>query len=156
TRTRPLRTECCRTVSRSPSRSGRRSLGPSIPSRRRVDLHPAASSPYRVTAPDAASPIRQGEILSDLHQFRLEVRSIGSQEATGKPFRHPYALVLTQDCDLDQDFRVRFPEPQPSDKLIPGILFCEVVTAEELFGIIRQTNKKLWDRIKINKDERYH
>jgi hypothetical protein len=64
-------------------------------------------------------------------------------------------LVLTQDCDLEQDHRVRG-EKQPSDKLLPAILFCEVSTAEELYGIIRQTNKKLWDRIKINKDERYH
>jgi hypothetical protein len=62
---------------------------------------------------------------------------------------------MTQDCDLEQDYRVRS-EGRASDKLLPGILFCEVAAAQELYGQIRQNNPKFWDRIKINKDERYH
>jgi hypothetical protein len=109
--------------------------------------------PYRVTAPDAASPLRQGEILSNLHQFRLDPDSLGDH-ARGKTRTHPFAVIMSQDCDLDQDFRTRS-EGKSSPNLIPNILFCEVATAHELFNVIRQTNRKLWDRIKINKDERY-
>lgn len=113
------------------------------------------SSPYRVTAPDAASPLRQCEIVSNIERFRLDLPSVGTEAPAGKYRKHAYALVISQDCDLEQDFRTRN-EGKASDKLMPSVLFCEAMTAEELFGIIRQTNRKLWDRIKINKDERYH
>ena len=32
----------------------------------------------------------------------------------------------------------------------------EVAAAEDLYGRVKLTNKKLWDHIRINKDERYH
>lgn len=117
-------------------------------------MEPAMPSPYRAMVL-AASPLRQGEILTDLEQFRLNVASLATGMATGKPFKHPFAMVLTQDCDLEQDYRVRS-QGKDSDKLLPGVLFCELATAKELYGQIRQINPKFWDRIKINKDERYH
>jgi hypothetical protein len=108
----------------------------------------------RVTSRGADCCLRQGEILSNLIQLQLIVQTLGNQPRV-EPLLHPYALVLTQDCDLEQDFNAR-QRQVAADKLIPSVLFCEVVTAEELFGLIRQTNKKLWDRIRINKDEHYH
>jgi hypothetical protein len=111
---------------------------------------------YRVTAADASAPLRQGEFLTDVwRQFQLDVAAIGTGATTISPVRHRFVVVMTQDCDLDQDFRVRS-EGKVNDKLLPGILFCEVATAQEVFGRIRQTNPKLWERIKINKDERFH
>lgn len=110
---------------------------------------------YRVAAPDAASPLRQGEILTNVVQAVVDAATIQDESPKILRIIHPYAVILAQDCDLDQDFRVRS-HATPSDKLFPTILLGEVSTAEELFGIIRQTNKKLWDRIQINKDERYH
>jgi hypothetical protein len=68
---------------------------------------------------------------------------------------HPFAVILTQDCDLEQDFNVR-QKQGVSDKLLPSILFCEVATAEELFGRVKSLGSKAWERIRINKDERYH
>ncbi len=112
--------------------------------------------PYRVAAHDAATPLRQGEILSNVQQINLTTVVGLTERPRLSITTHPYLFILTQDCDLKQDFRVRFPQLKESDKLIPNVLFCEVATAEQLFGIIRQTNKKLWNRIKINKDERYH
>ena len=114
-----------------------------------------APSPFRVTAEDASAPLRQGEILTGVLQFRLDLAAVGADEVSGRLLRHAFVVVMTQDCDLDQDFRVRS-EGKANDKLLPGILFCEVATAQELFGRIKQTNVKLWDRIKINKDERFH
>jgi hypothetical protein len=71
---------------------------------------------------------------------------------------HPIALILTQDCDLEQDFHVRNPETKPSDKLIPSVLLCQVFTAVELRGDPKQGGKgsEMWKRISQNKDERYH
>jgi hypothetical protein len=122
-------------------------------------LLPVALSPYRVAAPDAKAPLQQGEILTDVVQFRLNVASLGTASALGAPFRHPFSVVLTQDCDLEQDHRIRFPAVQASDKLIPGVLFCEAVPAEELYAPIIATQgrkSKAWDRIQQNNDIRYH
>jgi hypothetical protein len=39
---------------------------------------------------------------------------------------------------------------------VEHLLFCEVATAEALFARVKPLGSRLWDRIKINKDERYH
>lgn len=64
---------------------------------------------------------------------------------------------MTQDCDLDLDFKVRFgsEETTPLHKLIPNVLFCELWPAENLRGSYR-LNSTLWLRVKKNTDERYH
>ena len=59
---------------------------------------------------------------------------------------------MTQDCDLDWDYKAR-QKGSEQQKLIPSVLFCEVATAEELFGRIR--NSKIWEKVQQNKDERY-
>jgi hypothetical protein len=103
--------------------------------------------------------LRQGEILTDVVQFRLNVASIGTAEVSGTPFRHPFSVVLTQDCDLEQDYRVRFPAVSAPDKLIPSVLFCQVSTAEEVYGPITASQgrkSRAWDRIQQNNDIRYH
>jgi hypothetical protein len=96
----------------------------------------------------------QGEILSGLVQTQLEVESVGAtQDIHLDRKTHPFAVVLSQDCDLDLDFKARCGQTK-ADKLLPNVLFCEVLTAEEL----RQSgwmNATIWARVKINKDERY-
>jgi hypothetical protein len=108
-----------------------------------------------VAASDATTSLQQGEILTGLVQATLDLPSITEAVPKLKSKKHPYAIVLTQDCDLDQDFRVRTAGSM-SDKCIPNVLFCEVMPADELYSIVRQINKKLWDRIRINADIRYH
>lgn len=98
--------------------------------------------------------LRQGEILSGLKQFLLTLDSIVG-EPIGDYFEHPYALLVTQDCDLEQDYRDRIAGVDGSFKMLPGLLFCEVVDAEELFSRMDR-NKGLWRRVAQNKDERYH
>jgi len=69
---------------------------------------------------------------------------------------HPYAIIITQDCDLAQDFHSR-QSPSAINRTIPNILFCEVTTATDLFGKLGGKQKE-WEREKIdkNKNERYH
>jgi hypothetical protein len=109
---------------------------------------------YRASTIGPGSSLRQGEFLSNVIQFRLDVTTLGTPGISGRPHVHPYAMILTQDCDLDQDFRARA-QQAAADKIIPNVLFCEVATAEELRGS-PGVNSSIWARIRTNKDERYH
>lgn len=99
-------------------------------------------------------PLRQGEILSDIKQPILRSGSPGSEEIVVDFIEHPYAIVVSQDCDLDWDYKARHKEAK-ENKLMPSVLFCEVTTADNLRhgGSI---DSGIWKRIRINKDERYH
>ena len=46
----------------------------------------------------------------------------------------PYVIVLTQDCDLAQDFTFRFDNPKTQDKLILSVLVAPVYNAEHVFA----------------------
>lgn len=112
---------------------------------------------YRVTAQRAESSLLQGEILSNLVQARLDLSTVGTDAPAVEFVTHPFVLVLTQDCDLDQDFKARQGQNK-EDKLIPAVLFCQLPTAEELRGTSTTTGitSEIWKRISQNKDERYH
>jgi hypothetical protein len=109
---------------------------------------------YRISATGPDSCLLQGELLSNVIQFRLDLQTLGTPEVSGRSFVHPYAVTLTQDCDLEQDFKARR-GLIAADKIISSVLFCEVTTAEELRGSTG-INSTIWARIRTNKDERYH
>lgn len=113
-------------------------------------------SPLEVTpviqpiyAASAGGPIRQGEIISTLKQYK---RVVGTEQLDFDEITHPYAIVLTQDCDLDWDFRAQT-DLSLNAKKIPNILFCEVMVASDLSSSLN--NSRIWSRICLNKDERY-
>jgi hypothetical protein len=110
---------------------------------------------YRAAAIGDKSPLCQGEILSTLIQPYLDLERswlvTNSLQVTRK--RHDYVVILTQDCDLEQDFKVRARDEE-NDKLIPNVLCCEVVEANRLSANIESS--KIWKRIRQNNDERYH
>jgi hypothetical protein len=114
---------------------------------------------FKIYIPSTAGALRQGEIISGLTQIRLQIESVGSDEPVVDFEWHPLAIVVTQDCDLEQDFKIRTllqnSTPSPSNKLLPNILFCQIISAEELKQA-NALNSALWSRVKINKDERYH
>ena len=102
--------------------------------------------------------LRRGEILSDISQTILKPDCIEDYIAHGgvpvvDEVKHAWAIVLTQDCDLDWDFKARN-QQDSQNKRIPNILFCEVVTAEDLKG--SSVGNDIWKRIRQNQDERYH
>ena len=110
----------------------------------------------------SASPsngaIRQGEILSGLTEQRAVGPASNEDEAAPIDFvRHPFAVVLTQDCDLDSDFNTRRePGTNPLHKLLPNILFAEVFLARELRGQHNHLTSNLWRRVRKNEEQRYH
>jgi hypothetical protein len=116
-------------------------------------------SPYRVVAQGRDTPLRQCEILSHLVSVRVRPETLGVEELVYENLVVDLAMILTQDCDLEQDHRVRFVTPKPtSDKLLPSILLAEVHTAQEVFARIAESNRKQRERLNIasNKNERFH
>ena len=113
----------------------------------------ASSAFYRPAETGAEACLRQGEILTNLVRLVLSLESLTKQQPENIKILHGFAVVLSQDCDLDQDFKARKGENK-ADKIIPSVLFAEVYTAEELFGLVKSS--EIWKRIKQNKDERYH
>jgi hypothetical protein len=109
---------------------------------------------YRLSEVTVGSPLRQGELLTNVVFVRLDLATLSADSPGVQRVTHPYALILTQDCDLEQDFRARQGVNKP-DKLIPAVLLCEVITAEQLRGSTGITTD-IWKGISQNKNERYH
>jgi hypothetical protein len=121
---------------------------------------------YRKATSDGG--LRQGEIISNLTQFlpKLEIPTKPDQ-ILGRYLTHPYAIVVTQDCDLEQDYKARR-ENAKKHRLLPNILFCELELANELRNSKinneslpvekreREVNSAIWKEIAKNKHERYH
>lgn len=112
---------------------------------------------YRASPAVTKSCLRQGEIVSNISRFRIDPDTLGSENLGVQFALHEFAIVLTQDCDLEQDFNVRS-VGNLSDKLLPNVLFCNLAKAEDLRGTPATTgiNSDMWKRISQNKDERYH
>lgn len=110
--------------------------------------------PYHAAASGSGTSLRQGEIVSNVIRMQLDSKFLGTETLRVDEVKHDYAIVLTQDCDLEQDFKARQGINKP-DKLIPNIFFCHVATAQQLRGTGGITTD-IWKRISQNKDERYH
>ena len=112
------------------------------------------------TSPDSG-PLRQGEVLSNVVELRLAPECLTPHaEPLFVRIVHPYAIVLTQDCDLDWDHRARFPvdpndQTRLANKKIPNVLFCQADKAEAMKGT-QGIKSDIWRRIANNSDERYH
>jgi hypothetical protein len=87
----------------------------------------------------------------------MALESVLTNEPELDYVNHPFAIVLTQDCDLDQDWKARHAGtelgPSVSQGGLPTILFAEMNTAESLRGRVGASD--LWKRVRQNKDERY-
>ena len=94
----------------------------------------------------------QGEILSNIPFRRVNLEHLANGEHVFDPDDHPYIVVLSQDCDLDLDYKNRF----QGDESAPGIqsvLFCAGYTEDE---ILENTNKSTRKRIENCDHPRFH
>jgi hypothetical protein len=100
-------------------------------------------------------PLRQGEILSEVNQIRLDLNSLNPYEnPIVRLSQYKYGIVITQDCDLDLDDKARRGET-PSHGKIENILVCEAVPADEAKAV-PGVNARLWDFMTTNQHLRYH
>lgn len=106
--------------------------------------------------------LRQGELLSNVIELTIDLATMFCQSPNFAQKKHPFAVVMSQDCDLDWDFAARNDQSQEHKK-IPNVLLCEIMCAKllackimETEGSKRSDKSRTWARVKINKDERYH
>ena len=109
-------------------------------------------APVQIFDISSDGALHQGEILLNVKQYVANSSKNSKVEFT--ELVHPYCVVLSQECDLDWDFRARQEGEDTSPKLLPNVLCC--MAAEE--NDIRQAKglkSDIWRRVKSNKDERF-
>jgi hypothetical protein len=110
---------------------------------------------YAKSTAGAECSLAQGEFISNLVQAHIELSTLGTTSLRIADKTHPYGVILSQGCELEQDYYARQELSElATDKLIPTVLFCEVITAAELRSKIKKS--EFWNRIQKNNDERYH
>jgi hypothetical protein len=105
--------------------------------------------------PVTNGPLRQGEILTDVVQRRRSFQSLLETVPQIEEIRHPFCVIATQDCDLEQDHVARNDAATASDKIIPNVLLLQAVTAAELIAGLPR-GKDILKRVIGNRDDRYH
>lgn len=121
----------------------------------------AASEPLFYIASPSEGPLLQTEILSSVTEYRLVLESISSDdEPEFESVIHQYAIIVSQDCDLEQDYRHRTelkaegkPIEVEDEKLLPSVLLCEVGPESAISSAMKGTTVR--DRFRQNKEERY-
>lgn len=104
--------------------------------------------------------LRQGEILTNVVQYNpvASELSVEAQELSFEPVVHPYAIIITQDCDLDWDYRVRQSSNIQLPKLLNSVILCEIATAREIRDIEDKStmNSGEWKFVQSHRHERFY
>lgn len=112
--------------------------------------------------------VRQGDIFPSVPYYESYVEANG--EFTLTVYDFPYVVVLTQDCDLEQNMNARnkltdYAEPVENDKHLISVIVAPLYNAEHLFsgehlseiGIASQRfNSGLKKAVLSNQNARYH
>jgi hypothetical protein len=107
-------------------------------------------------ASDKISSLRQGEIVTGVIQYNPVIDEIPGElhDLAFTPIKHPYTIVITQDCDLDWDYKARRTNNNPA-KLLNSIILCEIDTAESIRSIDGM-NRKEWELVVAHRHERFY
>ena len=118
----------------------------------------AGVSVYALAQPNGR--LWQGEILENVIEIRPTVESVRSNregEIEVFPIAHELAIVVSQDCDLEQDYNRRAGGQAGT---LPNTLLCDVYLAEILRAKLQerdQLGRTDWrKRIGQNQNERFH
>jgi hypothetical protein len=102
--------------------------------------------------------LSMGEVLSDIIERQVVT---GADPATldAREDPHAYGVIVSQDCDLEQDARARgdatMDDKQRYNALVPNVLLLvasDVQTMRAKAGV----SSRQWERVKENKEERFH
>jgi len=128
--------------------------GPPLPPQPDQENQPV----YRPSSADGR--VWQGEILENVIQIKLSIESIqNNQEGMLDvfPVHHELVIVMSQDCDLEQDYNRR---QAGFEGTLPNTLFCDAYRAETLRAKVEQQDqlgRKDWKkRIAQNQHDRFH
>ncbi len=114
-----------------------------------------------------AGRVVQGDILKDVMSIEWDITSEDTNDISLiTKINFPYILILSQDCDLDHDFKNRNDQDaEKHDAYLQSILVCPAYLMAEfkdgvhLKELEMQMEKKggdNWKKIKKNLDPRYH
>ncbi len=101
----------------------------------------------------------QGDILQN-----LQYKYITDDGETGS-FTFPFWVIMSQECDLEHDFKATNGEYKDQDKCLKAILACPAFPSEQLKAGTHMQNlsltmntwgSDLWKKIQANKDPRFH
>jgi hypothetical protein len=105
----------------------------------------------------------QGDILRD---YKITEINEDEDELNVQEKLLDYAVVITQDCDLEQDYKNRHDtNSQDHDKYLQSILLCSAYPAEKLregihlekFDLkMKRIDSKRWQQLNNNNLYRYH
>ncbi len=97
--------------------------------------------------------LRQGEILSGVISYGIAYGDRGEPDGLA-PIRHPYCLIMSQDCDLDQDCRA-FARGSRKHALLDVVLLCPMESETVIQDGAGLGTGELWKQALQNKNERY-
>ncbi len=102
-------------------------------------------------------PLRQGEIVTNLIRFAARSYKLtegATYDLNFSSIEHPFSIIMSQDCDLDQDYNARFgADDQPKEQnKISSLLFCDMIEAAALRP---RFNSDEWSKVKSNQVIRY-
>lgn len=117
-----------------------------------IIVEAAVQQPALYVASVADGALGCCEILSGVMHHRKSFQSLHSPEPELETIIHPQCIVISQDCDLEQDFKAR--QDNAGASPLPNVLLCEVSLAIDLKGNVA-SGRDIWKRIIQNKDERY-
>lgn len=68
----------------------------------------------------------------------------------------PYVVILTQDCDLAQDYKFRFDREKSGDKILLSVLVAPIYNAEDVFEgkHLSKIRDRLMQTIKVKKGKK--
>lgn len=107
--------------------------------------------PVYSASPSPSSCLRQGELICNLFELRKAPPSESSDEGRVQFYEHPYAVVISQDCDLEQDWRARTTPGKGAE--IASILLCDLETASVTKATVKKTDT--WNSLQRNNLVRY-
>jgi hypothetical protein len=112
-------------------------------------------APQTYVKSENGGALRQGEILTNFTQYQLDVDRLRAQQPIEVlQITHPCVVVLSQDCDLDQDYTRRL--NNKIDNLLASILFCSVAPNDEDFRRGIGLGSKEWKKVEENRESRLH
>jgi hypothetical protein len=109
------------------------------------------------SASQLGGPLRQCEIVANVAEHIASLSGEDPSNVVGLAVKlHPLVIVLTQDCDLNQDFVARGSADSKAAHLLHNILLCDLYYADDVKadrGVIAGSD--IWKRVFQNKDERF-
>jgi len=110
--------------------------------------------------PEIYRPVRsgdrlfQGEFLERILEWVPKYDDAGADQVVGaEPRLQELAVILTQDCDLERDWRERQKSPHAVTDL-RSLLVCPARPSDELRDGQKLPSRR-WELVRQNKDERY-